>query len=68
MAIAIVTTKGQVTIPVEVRNELGIKAGDRLEFNRNVETGKYELGRKTGSLNDLRGMLKYIGPRPVLKK
>jgi antitoxin PrlF len=27
-----VTSKGQVTVPQEIRNRLGVKAGDRLEF------------------------------------
>lgn len=31
-AIAKVTSKGQVTIPVEVRRHLGIEAGDRVSF------------------------------------
>lgn len=32
MSTAIVTRKGQVTIPAKVRAALGIEAGDRLEF------------------------------------
>jgi AbrB family looped-hinge helix DNA binding protein len=31
-AIATVTSKGQVTLPVEARRALGINAGDRLTF------------------------------------
>ncbi|MCL2316352.1 MAG: AbrB/MazE/SpoVT family DNA-binding domain-containing protein [Actinomycetia bacterium] len=31
-SIATVTSKGQVTLPVEVRRALGIDAGDRLTF------------------------------------
>ena len=27
-----ISSKGQVTVPVEVRRRLGIKAGDRVEF------------------------------------
>lgn len=30
--VATVTSKGQVTIPLAVRNRLGLKEGDRLEF------------------------------------
>jgi antitoxin PrlF len=36
-ATARVTSKGQVTVPVEVRQALGIEAGDDLRFE--VETG-----------------------------
>ncbi len=62
MANAIMTTKGQITIPVEVRNELGLKTGDCIEFDRNSQTGGFEIRRKTGTLAQLRGMLKYSGP------
>ncbi len=31
-ACATMTSKGQVTIPVEVRKRLGVKAGDKLRF------------------------------------
>ncbi len=31
-SIATVTSKGQVTIPLEVRRRLGVKEGDRVEF------------------------------------
>jgi antitoxin PrlF len=30
--IATVTSKGQVTVPIEVRNRMGLKEGDRLAF------------------------------------
>lgn len=29
-----VTSKGQITIPVEVRRSLGVKAGDKVRFER----------------------------------
>jgi antitoxin PrlF len=36
--IATVTSKGQVTVPIAVRNRLGLKEGDRLAFiDRNGE-------------------------------
>lgn len=35
MALATVTSKGQVTIPSEVRIKLGLQAGDRLDFRVN---------------------------------
>lgn len=58
MATSTVTSKGQITIPIEVRNGLGIKAGDKIEFNRNSDTGEYAIRRKTGSIADLFGMFK----------
>jgi len=38
-----VTSKGRVTIPVKVRNQLGLATGDRLVFTLNYETGYYEI-------------------------
>ena len=32
MELAKVTTKGQVTIPIEIRRKLGINAGDKILF------------------------------------
>ena len=33
-----VTTKGQVTIPIEVREQMGISPGDEVEFHFDVVT------------------------------
>lgn len=37
-----VTSKGQVTIPIAIREALGIDAGSRVEFSHN-ERGEYVL-------------------------
>jgi len=51
------TSKGQLTIPVELRNYLALKEGDRLEFVIN-ETGElYVVPKKKTSLLDVAGML-----------
>ena len=68
MVTAIVTSKGQITIPVEVRNDLGLKTGDKVEFNRSAETGEYALKRKTGNIHDLRGMFRYTGPAATIEE
>jgi antitoxin PrlF len=36
---ATITTKGQITVPAEIRKKLGVKAGDRLHF-RLSDSGK----------------------------
>ncbi len=56
MPTAKVTSKGQITIPVEVRRVLGLKPGAQIDFRK---TGKDEfiLRAKTGSIRDLRGCL-----------
>lgn len=50
------SSKGQVTVPVEIRRALGLRPGSKVEF---VPTGRgvYELVVKTGSIRDLYGML-----------
>ena len=59
MSAATVTSKGQITIPADVRRTLHIAAGDRVEF---VETGpgRFEMVAATGSVRDLKGV---AGPR-----
>jgi AbrB family looped-hinge helix DNA binding protein len=63
MATAAVTSKGQITIPAEVRKKLGLKVGDRVRFIEG-ENGEYILRPKTGSIMDLEGCVKWTG-KPV---
>lgn len=52
-----VTSKGQVTIPIEVRKALNIEEGDSLEFVRE-ESGSYAVQPvKRKSLRDVIGVL-----------
>lgn len=60
MPSATVTSKGQITVPLEVRKKLGLKAGDRIEFVRNEKTGKIEFIPATVPLRSLLGVL----PKP----
>jgi antitoxin PrlF len=64
MASATVTSKGQVTIPVDVRNRLGLAAGDRIEFILNDETGRCEVVPTTRSVTALKGIICKPG-KPV---
>lgn len=57
MATATITSKGQVTIPKDVRDALGLRQGDRVEFSVE-EDGTIRIRRKTRSLLDLVGILK----------
>ena len=56
MPAAKVTSKGQVTIPKEVRQALGVEPGDRVSFVVRPD-GVVELVARTGSLLDLAGVL-----------
>jgi AbrB family looped-hinge helix DNA binding protein len=51
---ATLTTKGQVTIPVDVRRALNVEAGDRLEFVQ-IEPGRFEVIATTRSVRELKG-------------
>ena len=42
MTTATVTSKGQITIPADVRRTLGVQTGDRVEFVE-VQPGRFEL-------------------------
>ncbi|HSD65222.1 MAG TPA: AbrB/MazE/SpoVT family DNA-binding domain-containing protein [Vicinamibacteria bacterium] len=59
MAAATVTSKGQVTLPVEARRRLGIRAGTRLEFIVK-DDDRLEVVLVGDSIRDLKGLL----PRP----
>lgn len=60
MAAATLTSKGQVTIPVAVREKLGLAAGDRVEFVE-VGPGEFALKAATEDVRALKGMV----PRPL---
>src|SRR5882762_2114055 len=63
MPAAKLTSKGQITIPVEVRESLGLKAGDRVDFFETSD-GKYTFQPKTGSIMEMKGILKRLGLVP----
>ena len=56
MATAKVTSKGQITIPLDVRTALGLKAGSRVEFVAQSD-GSYEILPATRSIKDLKGVV-----------
>jgi len=55
MASATITSKGQVTIPVQVRSALGLDAGDRIEFVE-VAKGQFAIVAATRSVRELKGL------------
>jgi AbrB family looped-hinge helix DNA binding protein len=67
MATAAVTSKGQITIPAEVREDLGLKVGDRVSFIKG-ENGEYIMKAKTGSLMDLKGFIHWTGKPVTIEK
>jgi antitoxin PrlF len=57
MATATMTTKGQVTIPLDVRQRLGLDAGDRIEFVE-LESGGYAIKPAIKDIRSLKGLLR----------
>jgi AbrB family looped-hinge helix DNA binding protein len=56
MSAATVTSKGQITIPVAVREKLGVAAGDRVEFVE-FAPGEFALRAATEDVRALRGAI-----------
>ncbi|SHE58666.1 looped-hinge helix DNA binding domain-containing protein, AbrB family [Modicisalibacter ilicicola DSM 19980] len=63
MTTSTLTSKGQVTIPAQVRASLGVGAGDRIEFVE-VEEGKFAILAVNRSIQELKGMIRKP-KRPV---
>lgn len=63
MSAATVSSKGQITIPLAVRQRLGLDTGDRVEF---VETadGEFVLKPAIDDVRSLKGLLQKPA-RPV---
>jgi AbrB family looped-hinge helix DNA binding protein len=57
MPSATLTSKGQITIPVQVRTALGLDAGDRVEFVE-LKEGQFAIVAATRSVQELKGMVR----------
>lgn len=60
MAASTMTSKGQITVPKEVRDDLGLVAGSKVLFVK-VAEGDYRLVARTGRITDLAGVLSRSG-------
>jgi AbrB family looped-hinge helix DNA binding protein len=64
MSTVLISTKGQIVLPVAIRRALGLKPGMRVEVKLD---GKKALltpapQKKTVSLREIQSLLKYDGP------
>ncbi len=62
--LATITSKGQVTIPVEVRRHLGLKQGDKVVFVLEPEGRVRLMAPKYPTIESLRGIAGTL-PRPM---
>ncbi len=58
-----VTSKGQITVPREIRRRLGVRAGDRLLFEEDGEVVRVTAVRRRSAFEKYRG----IGTRGIGK-
>jgi antitoxin PrlF len=61
---ATLTSKGQTTIPKEIRDSLGMKSGDRMTFTL-MPDGTVVMRVKSKSVTELAGLLQKKGRKPV---
>jgi antitoxin PrlF len=59
-----VTSKGQITIPKEVRDWMGLKPGDRVDFAKD-RSGRTTMRAINSDFRSLRGMIKSPFNRPI---
>ena len=57
-----ISSKGQITVPQEVRRRLGLETGDRVEFV--VEEGRTELRPARSETNPFKKFIGILGPFP----
>jgi antitoxin PrlF len=67
MPSATVTSKGQITIPVEIRRALKIKPGTRIVFYE-TSPGNFAMAAKTGSIRDLEGCVPKLDYVPTIEE
>lgn len=65
MSEAVLTRKGQITIPADIRKAMGVSAQDRVVFTR-LDDGTIVMRAKTRSILELRGLLRRDTQVPVV--
>lgn len=61
MALATMTTKGQLTLPKEIRQRLGLQPGDKVEITLDRSGGALLRPRQNSGIEHLFGMLPNKG-------
>lgn len=66
MSSATLSVKGQITIPKNVREQLGLNTGDRIEFIE-IEKGIFKIVPATHDVTALKGIIKKPGKAVLLE-
>ena len=61
---SVLTSKGQLTLPVQIRKKLNLTAGNKIAFVENAD-GSYTLAPVTRPVAALEGMLSSPERKPV---
>lgn len=64
MPVSTITSKGQITIPKEIREHLHVQAGDKINFILD-ESGKVVFEPSTLDVAELKGILQRKNMKPV---
>ena len=67
MSVATLTSKGQTTIPKDIRDGLGLAPGDQLDFHL-LSNSSVIIRVRRGALKDFVGILRKPGQRPLSLK
>jgi AbrB family looped-hinge helix DNA binding protein len=67
MPTATMTSKGQITIPIELRKALGLDSGDKIDFYE-VEKGQFRMIPRTASIRDLEGCIPKLDHVPTIEE
>ena len=62
MSVATLTSKGQLTLPKDVRTKLHLEAGEKIAFRVDEETGSAVMFPMNKTVNEVFGILKASGP------
>ena len=63
MVLATITSKGQTTIPKEIRDYLHLRTGDEIAFC--IQEGRVLIKPMTGDVRELKGFLKKYASKPA---
>jgi AbrB family looped-hinge helix DNA binding protein len=69
MSAVLISTKGQIVLPVAVRKALGLTPGMRVNVKVNGKSAQITPApaKKTASLKEIQALLKYDGPKVDVK-